>query len=364
MSVVCKVDRPSAAAELAARKVGKGKDQGIYSWQTLDYWHSRTKKEGSGSDSRIATQFTLDSNVSFDGTDAKVRSTGVAWEPEKVKVTADMLAHKTDVIVENAANYTEDTKSAIQGDENKSKTYYEGVRLSVDPFELQAVQSSLGARSSPTPKHTTQTHTLGLGLGLSLGNIHETVIPIPGSSVDLLVNDENDSEGDLDLDLDLNMQRSVSGSSSLARTPIPYTNNSSSGVGVEGPIEAAQFSSSLYMDSGTLKRMGENNKTMSLTLPPSLILTNTKSADGGDVGDGSIDDDPDFDFDHDHDHESDSPTGVGVNFNVNELEQNSAMLSLHSADHHDHHEHHEPLEQEPLPMTDSLVTDTAASAST
>ncbi len=77
MSVTCVMNRPSEAAMLNSRTIQK--NHGLFSWQTLDYWHERTKKEG-GADSRIPTQYTLDKNLSFDGVDARVAGAGHLWE--------------------------------------------------------------------------------------------------------------------------------------------------------------------------------------------------------------------------------------------------------------------------------------------
>jgi len=115
--VICSVEKPSLTAEMVSKKVGK--NQGTFSWLTLDFW---TNKKKNPAEQKISTQFTLDDNVTFDGVDKKIPSNGVAWE-ESVQ-TGDIS--KVNVEVESTKEYKPEVAK-----EGKKKVFLKGVALSV-----------------------------------------------------------------------------------------------------------------------------------------------------------------------------------------------------------------------------------------
>ena len=228
--VICTVNKPSLTTELVSKKVGK--NQGIFSWNTLDCWSDRKK---STSDTLISQQFSLDENVTFDGVDKKIPSTGTAWHEEP---GAGELA-KVDVEVEE----TKDYKPEVIKD-GKKKVHLKGIRLSVPLSSTTALSESLMRDENGAKKFLASA-------------AHDEEIPVAKVENDEDINDEID-----DFEVIGNAARSLQHSSDKLSLVLPSSQTES----ITSPAKRGALDEDSVLSLNSLRSPAQNKDTMTDSL--------------------------------------------------------------------------------------------------
>ena len=141
LPVICQVDKASLTAEMMSACLDK--DEGNYSWQTLNYWTQRAIPEPTNLTSQ---QFAVDNNVIFDGVMDDILGTGEVWEP---KHDQTQLSTRTLDMEKNKAGL--DPDEAI-GPDGMKKVVFDGVRMAVNATKEETVHATTTA--STGVRHT------------------------------------------------------------------------------------------------------------------------------------------------------------------------------------------------------------------